>query len=126
MKKVLVVALAVCSILALTGISQAVEPKVGILYELADNSPLEIAGSAVITDLNGIKNLDVDAFIGNDLGQIENNDNVTILTGLSYNYDVSDNIALGVGVAVGTKRFEKLRDPGETKYGVYASTTVKF
>ena len=118
--------LALVLVLCLVGVVQAVEPKAGVLYELADNSPLEIVGASVVSDVGGIKNLDIDTFIGNDIGQVENNDNVTALTGISYNYNVNDKLALGVGVAIGTKRFENLKDTGESKYGAYMVASYKF
>jgi len=123
MKKIITL---VVGLLMLAGVAQAAAPKAGILYELADNSPLEIVGVAVVKDVKGIKNLDVDAFIGNDLGQIQNNDNVTVLTGVSYNYDINDKFAVGIGAAVGQKRVENLKDFGETKYGIYVIASVKF
>lgn len=126
MKKMLSVVMA---LLLITGVVYAEIPaKVGILYDIKDSETYEVAGSAIVKDVAGIKNLDIDALIGGEIETMLSNDDKIALTGISYNYDLNDKLSAGIGVAVGLKRIEKLEEHrlGESKAGIYGVITYAF
>lgn len=129
MKKLIVLSLMLIMVsVFVSPVFAEIPAKVGILYELTDNERLEVAGTAVVKDIAGIKGLDIDALIAGEIETMLTNDDKIALTGLSYNYDVNEKLSVGAGVAVGLKRIEKLAEgrTGEFKGGIYAFGSYRF
>lgn len=102
--------------------------KAAILYNLDSNSAEEAVGSTIIPDLFEIENLDYDLLIASETGETLDNDNKTIINGISYNYDISEKWSVGAGVALGLKRFERFSSHrlGEIDKYIYGAVTHNF
>lgn len=115
-------------IFTLIGVAMAATPKVAITYNLDSNDVGEAVGASVTEDVLGIKNLDYDILIASGRNSTLADDEKVVINGLSYNYDVTEKLSIGIGAGLGIDRFEKFEAHrlGEMDKFIFASGSYLF
>ena len=98
--------------------------KAAILYNIDSHDDAEAIGSAVKEDIFDIEGLDYDVLVASDSGETFENDEKVIVNGISYNYDVKENLGVFLGAGVGTERVNNLK--AEHDKFVYGGVSYQF
>ncbi len=105
---------------------EVITPKIAVTYNIDSDTLGEAIGGAVKEDVY-IEGLDIDVLVESNVGGTLTNDEKTVITGLSYNYDFNDKLTAGIGAGLSAIEFngDEIDIDEHDKY-IYASLSYKF